>query len=248
MPLTFPSHLAAVLPLKLWRPRWFDGVALCTGAVSPDVAYLLAGTPWEPPRTHTLGGLLWWCLPVALGYAWLARRCAAVVAPHLPAGLTHRWPDLATLGAVRHPWLVTVGSAGIGALSHVGWDLVTHTDWLRALGVDWYASTGVHWWTVSDAASTVLGAVVVAGLARHVARRQDGVDPPDSTRRMVSYAVAGVTLAVGMGVLPLLPAADQIAPTGVRLLHVMAAALLTGGIAATVSTRRRGDRLDTKQR
>ncbi|MFI7576536.1 DUF4184 family protein [Micromonospora sp. NPDC049497] len=248
MPLTFPSHLAAVLPLKLWRPRWFDGVALCAGAVSPDVGYLLVGTAWEVPRTHTLGGLLWWCLPVALGYAWLVRRCAAVVAPHLPVGLTYRWPDLAALGAVRHPWLVTVASALIGALSHVGWDLVTHTDWLRALGVDWYAATGVHWWTVSDAASTVLGAVVVVWLARHVARQQDSVGRPRPTRRMVFYAVAGATLAVGMALLPLLPAADQVAPTGVRLFHVLASALVAGGVAATVSTRRRGDGLDRKQR
>jgi hypothetical protein len=27
MPATFPSHAAAALPLKLVRPRWFDGVA-----------------------------------------------------------------------------------------------------------------------------------------------------------------------------------------------------------------------------
>ena len=81
MPLTFPSHLAPVLPLKLWRPGWFDGVALCTGAVAPDVAYLFTGTaPAQNLRTHTLGGLLWWCLPVALVYAWVVRRVIAGIA------------------------------------------------------------------------------------------------------------------------------------------------------------------------
>ncbi|WP_309234012.1 DUF4184 family protein [Micromonospora sp. ATA51] len=86
MPLTFPSHLAPVLPLKLWRPHWFDGVALATGAVSPDVAYLFTGTRYDLGlRTHTLGGLLWWCLPVALGYTWIVRRTIAGIAVHLPA-------------------------------------------------------------------------------------------------------------------------------------------------------------------
>lgn len=27
MPLTFPAHQAPVLPLKLWRPPWFDATA-----------------------------------------------------------------------------------------------------------------------------------------------------------------------------------------------------------------------------
>lgn len=57
MPLTFPSHLAPVLPLKLWRPHWFDGVALATGAVAPDVGYLFTGTRFDLGlRTHTLAG------------------------------------------------------------------------------------------------------------------------------------------------------------------------------------------------
>ena len=38
MPATVPSHQGVVLPLKLWRPQWFDGVALAVGAASPDVA------------------------------------------------------------------------------------------------------------------------------------------------------------------------------------------------------------------
>jgi hypothetical protein len=33
VPMTFPTHPVAVLPLKLWRPRWFDGVALVLGCV-----------------------------------------------------------------------------------------------------------------------------------------------------------------------------------------------------------------------
>ncbi|RLK24763.1 uncharacterized protein DUF4184 [Micromonospora sp. M71_S20] len=248
MPLTFPSHLAVVLPLKLWRPRWFDGVALCTGAMSPDMAYLLMGTRWEVAGTHTVTGLLWWCLPVALVYAWLVRQCAAVVAPHLPASTTFHWPEYAMLSSVRHRWWVTIASALLGSASHLGWDFLTHTDgWLRALGVDWYAATGVHWWTVSDLTSTAIGGAVVVGLARHVPRLHTPVDQRRPAWPAVFYSVGATTLALGVMVLPQLPASRHVAASGVRLLHVLAFSLLAGGVCVTASTRRRSDRLNGKR-
>jgi len=57
MPATFPSHAAAVLPLKLWRPRWFDGVALVVGSMAPDLGYPLVGLV-SLPDTHSAAGLL----------------------------------------------------------------------------------------------------------------------------------------------------------------------------------------------
>ncbi|MGS2615364.1 DUF4184 family protein [Micromonospora sp. LZ34] len=243
MPLTFPSHLAAVLPLKLWRPRWFDGVALATGAVSPDVAYLSMGTRFEVAGTHTVAGLLWWCLPVALGYAWVVRRGAAVVAPRLPARFR---PAHAVPGP--HPWWITMSSALLGAATHLGWDYLTHTDgWLRALGVDWYARTGVHWWTVADLTSTLLGGVVAIDLARRLVRHgRVGVLPSPAARPAVFRTVAVSTALGGVALLPVLPAAGQPAATGVRLLHVLALALLAGGVAARLAERWRRDRSDRK--
>ncbi|WP_367319789.1 DUF4184 family protein [Streptomyces sp. HUAS ZL42] len=44
MPLTFPSHAAAVMPLKIRRPHWFDGVALVVGSTVPDLPYAV-GAP-----------------------------------------------------------------------------------------------------------------------------------------------------------------------------------------------------------
>ncbi len=87
MPLTFPSHPVAVIPLKLWRPTWFDGVALVLGSMAPDIAYALDGSGlpvW--PFSHEPAGLLGWCLPVALAGAWTVRRAAPVMATHLPSG------------------------------------------------------------------------------------------------------------------------------------------------------------------
>ncbi|MFC0504795.1 DUF4184 family protein [Micromonospora costi] len=250
MPLTFPSHLAAVLPLALWRPRWFDGVALASGAVAPDVAYLTTGTRFQITGTHTVAGLLWWCLPVALGYAWLVRRCAGLVIPYLPGLGRFRWPAHAISRAGPHRWWITAGSALLGAASHVAWDRATHTDgWLRALGIDWYASTGLHWWTVSDLTSTVVGGVVAVDLMRRLARRARVVDEPaPPVRPAVFRRVAGLTVVAGAALLPFLPAARLTGATGVRLLHVVALAVLLGALAATAEPRRASAGLDWEQR
>lgn len=56
MPLTFPSHAAAVLPLKLLQPSRLDGVALVIGSTTPDLPY--AFSPWITVNTHT-----WWEWP-----------------------------------------------------------------------------------------------------------------------------------------------------------------------------------------
>ncbi|SCF03029.1 DUF4184 family protein [Micromonospora mirobrigensis] len=242
MPLTFPSHLAPVLPLKLWRPHWFDGVALATGAVAPDVGYLFVGTPLElGMRTHTLGGVLWWCLPVALCYAWLVRRTIAGVAVHLPGQRLFDWPQYAALGGVRHPWQVTVCSALIGALSHVVLDRVTHTErWPRALGIDFHAATGMHWWSFADLIGSAVGGAVVLGLALWAApRRRVCAGPPPSGPPAAPVRFWRAALAVslvGGAVLPALPAATTPAPAGVRLLHLVALALAAGAWAAGTLT------------
>src|SRR4051812_19906912 len=44
VPLTILAHQAAVLPLKLARPRWFDGTALVIGSMAPDLVFVLHGT------------------------------------------------------------------------------------------------------------------------------------------------------------------------------------------------------------
>ncbi|MCT2280021.1 DUF4184 family protein [Micromonospora chalcea] len=239
MPLTFPSHLAPVLPLKLWRPRWFDGVALCAGAVAPDAAYLFTGTPLAlGMRTHTLGGLLWWGLPVALAYAWVARRVVAGVAAHLPGRRLFGWPWYATLAGVRHPWQVSVCSALIGAFSHVAWDRVSHSERLpRLLGVaDFHALTGVYWYQFVDVTAGLAGGLLVVVLAVGEARRgqrAEGAAPPlPAANPAVFWRVALAVTGLGALLLPALPAADVAAPAGVRALHVAALALVAGAVAA----------------
>ncbi|MFI2714227.1 DUF4184 family protein [Micromonospora sp. NPDC018662] len=258
MPLTFPSHLAPVLPLKLWRPRWFDGVALCTGAVAPDVGYLFSGTRLDlGMRTHTLGGLLWWCLPVALGYAWIVRRVVAGIAVHLPAPRLFGWPRYAGLAGVRHPWQVTVCSALIGAFSHVGWDRVSHSARLpRLVGItDFHALTGLYWFQFADVFASGGGGLLVVVLAARAARHGeifDGVVPPaPAANPQVFWRVALAVTGLGALLLPGLPAATVPAPAGVRVLHVGALALIAGAAAARSAPAReadRGQRLEDEQR
>lgn len=258
MPLTFPSHLAPVLPLKRWRPHWFDGVALATGAVAPDAGYLVAGTRFDlGMRTHTLGGLLWWCLPVALAYAWLVRRVVAGIAVHLPAPRLFGWPQYAALAGVRHPWQVTVCSALIGAFSHVAWDRITHSERLpRLLGIaDFHALTGLYWWQFADVVASLGGALLVVAVAVYAAHRGeifDGEVPAaPAANPLVFWRVTLAVTALGALLLPGLPAATVAAPAGVRVLHLGALALIAGAVAVRSAPPReagRNRRLEDEQR
>ena len=124
MPLTFPAHQVAVLPLKLWRPRWFDGTALVIGAGSPD---LFSGlTKIVGFDSHHWDGVMW-AVPFTIIYATLLRRFAA-------DGLFGSMPDMWLLKTrsyrvLRHGrprLLVTVLSAFIGVMSHITLDSFTH--------------------------------------------------------------------------------------------------------------------------
>ncbi|HZM83581.1 MAG TPA: DUF4184 family protein [Candidatus Limnocylindrales bacterium] len=172
MPATFPAHAAAVLPLKFWRPAWFDGVALVVGSMAPDLAYALDGSRLERPSrampplwevAHSLPWFLAWALPSTVVLCPLIRLSVPVLATHLPfafhpraslPGFTFRL--LAALRGYaffgRSPrWYITAFSAAIGALSHVLWDRI-------ALGP-------------LDLASSLLGGIVGLWLLIRFARR-----------------------------------------------------------------------------
>jgi hypothetical protein len=230
VPSTLPTHPLAVLPLKVWRPHWFDGVALATGACAPDFAYALDGTGVRI-YSHTVAALLWWSLPTAVAVAWLARRGAPVVAAHLPGSLR----EYGVLGLVRHRWYITASSALIGAVSHLLWDLVTHPG----------GPVGASWWPIrqaSDVSALVLMPLFIWYCGRrHLPRRWHGAAPA-VTRHHVCFW--GVAAAVGAaGVLGTLAAGGfelswpwfgywpRIHVLGVRLMASGALGLLAGAFA-----------------
>jgi hypothetical protein len=170
MPLTFPSHAAAVVPLKLWRPRWFDGVALVIGSTAPDLPY--AVHPYVPLDGHGWWALVWFCVPVTVIGSYLTRWAAPVVAACLPDGGPFHWRDYGVIGRSWYPWAVTAGCAWFGALTHRIWDTFTHGS-IDATGqpiaaLNDIAFAGLPWWHLLQYASTLLGAVAVAAMALHI--------------------------------------------------------------------------------
>jgi hypothetical protein len=219
VPLTFPSHQGFVLPLKLWRPRWFDGVALGVGAAAPDVAYALDGSGlpvW--PLSHQLRGLVLWCLPVSLLLCWLLRRASTIVAAHLPAVLR----DYGVLARHRPPLRLTVSSALIGAASH----LVTDRLFDPMDAGEWLAHLG-------GAAVTV--AVCVEIGRRHLLRAWHGPAPVRSARPVLFWSVVVLVVLPGLAMLPLLPGAELVHTTGSRAIAVVVCAVLAGAGAVAVA-------------
>ncbi|WP_345127997.1 DUF4184 family protein [Dactylosporangium darangshiense] len=164
MPLTFPSHAAAVLPLKFARRRWFDGVALVIGSAAPDFPYSLS--PYLNYNAHTWTGLVLFCVPATVLLTILTRAAAPAVVAHMPGWRVLRpfaLRDYAALTGRRHRLAVTALSAWLGAASHRLWDLVTHganasrgTTQLTFLDAEAFA--GQPWWRVLHYGSSVVGA------------------------------------------------------------------------------------------
>ncbi len=129
MPLTFPSHAAAVLPLL--HVRGLPASALVVGSAAPDLVYLVGtlGATAHHPR-----GLLSVCLPAGvLAYLYLEALVLPVVAPPLLS----IWPDrgralVARLALPRPPprtvrgWLAVGLAVLVGAATHQLWDGFTH--------------------------------------------------------------------------------------------------------------------------
>ncbi|WP_144120055.1 DUF4184 family protein [Catellatospora sichuanensis] len=224
MPLTFPSHAALPLPLKLWRPRWFDGVALTVGAASPDLAYALDGSGLPVfPLSHQWPGVILFCLPVTLAGALLVRRSAAVVAAHLP-----RWPaalalrDYGVLGTTRPAFAVSALSALLAAASHLVWDRLTEPA------------------PVLDLASTVGGALAALALAVQVGRHRllrawHGAPPARPVRPGLFWSVATTVTAASAVVAAQLPGAFLPHTTGARLLLGVALGLGAAAAATTLA-------------
>jgi len=200
MPATFPSHAAVVLPLKLWRPRWFDGVALVVGSMAPDLAY-----PFHRiglVRGHSWLGLLWWCLPVTLLCCFAIRRTAPVIAAQLPWAWARDWGALRLSG---HRWWVTTSSALVAAASHLAWDSFTHPRSLRFMP-SWWASdalAGLPWWHLAQYTSTAVGGLIATRLLVRIARlrliRRWHGDPPTARRApLLFWPVALAAPAVGV--------------------------------------------------
>ncbi len=130
MPLPLLAHQAPVLPLKLWRPRDWNGTALVLGSVAPDLAYLSAlSTPGEGRAAgHSLAGQFLFCLPITLSLVLLIGRLRLGDVLVSRLGSRFAWlagaaTDVMAVGGFERAFR----SALVGSFSHVALDAVTHT-------------------------------------------------------------------------------------------------------------------------
>ena len=179
MPLTFLSHQAVVLPLKIAVPRWTSGTALVLGSMAPDVEYFVRTYP-SGTVSHTWPGQVTFCLPVAVALYWIVTRIVAVpLAAHLPDAGALRLSEYARLedqpaGGVY--WLIVGLSSLVGSASHVvldtlsgGWSMYAATQYgaffpFSAMRADWH-------WVAFKLTTWVVLALLTLAMMRYIGQR-----------------------------------------------------------------------------
>ncbi len=138
VPITFFAHQAPVLPMVRRWPHAVDGVALVTGSMAPDLAYVLNGSRFDV-WAHGWPGLLAFCVPVTVGISWVIARVLAPVVPcHLPMLGAFRLQEFRGLACHRFRLVPMLLGAFLGAFTHVALDHVTHEWGWFARQVAWY--------------------------------------------------------------------------------------------------------------
>jgi hypothetical protein len=120
MPITFPAHAAAALPLR--RLRALPSTALVIGTAAPDFAFLFG--PHAGIWSHRVDALIWFCLPLGI---FLYEVLERAVLPALRCSSRFFWVSLATRGPDRNVGRVG-GAVLLGAITHLLWDAFTHAD------------------------------------------------------------------------------------------------------------------------
>lgn len=130
MPFT-PAHTAIVLPFVKGSPRYVSATALVAGSVSPDFEYFFKMSV-NSLYSHTVAGLFWFDLPVALLISWVFH---VVVKDNLvdnfPGFLHSRFlflKEVNFMQRVRQYPMALILSAIFGAMSHIFWDAFTHNN------------------------------------------------------------------------------------------------------------------------
>ncbi|MCB0968269.1 MAG: DUF4184 family protein [Ilumatobacter sp.] len=147
MPVTWFAHQAPAVGLKLARPRWFDGTALCVGSIVPDT--MISVTDDLGIDSHTLPSAVVIGLPLGLALTWALRFVVAPMAPTvLPDVGPFRVHSYGVLAHRRPAARMTVVSVLIGIATHIVMDWFTHNGrWVpSALGYDdaevtWFGTT-----------------------------------------------------------------------------------------------------------
>ena len=146
MPYPF-AHPAAVLPLIGPLGRFAVPSALVIGSIAPDLWYLLP--PLARDDSHTLAGLVAFCLPAGLlAYLLFHLLLKEPLLALLPSRLAARLATAMTPGLPPAPWRAVLASLLAGAATHLAWDAATHDRLV------------MHGFQMLQHASTLLGTAV----------------------------------------------------------------------------------------
>ena len=198
--LSHPAVAAAFWPAI--RRGHVPLAALAIGAMSPDFEFLLRLRPvtrWS----HTLGGLVLFCLPAGLVVLLAWERIARGPVRHLLA--LDREPRALHRGGAW--WLRASLAIVAGAATHMLWDGFTHGGYwgaelmpaLRAPALSAFGTT-IPWFNLLQHASTLVGGITVLGwLAAEL--RRTGATPVIARSRWrwaVLATLGGVALCAGL--------------------------------------------------
>jgi len=169
MPFTF-SHPAIILPLRYFPKSWFSLTALVIGSLTPDFEYFLRMRV-KSDYSHTLNGIFWFDLPLALLLTFLFHNLARnLLFQNLPSFIRSRiliFTDFNWNVYFKRNWLIILISLLIGIFSHILWDAFTHKHGYFVNQIETLKSTiaifgtEISFWKTAQHLSTFIGAVII---------------------------------------------------------------------------------------
>ncbi len=207
MPLTFPSHAAAVVPLTRAFPRLLWPAPLILGSATPDLSYAL---DFGGYIAHRWDLFLLFCVPVGL-FFWFWLETLVLPALTRSVGEVHgvrpaRIWQTRGLPRTWRGWLAGALSIAVGATTHVLWDGFTHRD-------QWPANLlypEVHWvywgraWYLANLlqyASSLVGLGVMGWFAWRALPQMPEVEPGrwrNLVYILLATAVVSAVVIVGL--------------------------------------------------
>lgn len=201
MPLTFPSHAAAILPLL--RVQRLPAPALVIGSAAPDLIYLV-GTLGA--AAHRPDGLLMICLPAGLlAFVYVEGLVLPVAGPLM----INAWPQRGrgtvarlvgprTLPRTAAGWVAVAIAVVLGAATHQLWDGFTHA-WLWPANVLYPDATVAIFGgpvlvarVVQHASSAIGLVIVIVYLWRTAPAGSSRSEHPGARRRLMALLAAPV--------------------------------------------------------
>jgi hypothetical protein len=144
MPYPF-AHPAAIVPLVGPMGRFAVPSALAIGSMIPDAWYfvpLLARND-----SHSLGGLVWFCLPAGLlAYLLFHLVLKQPLLALLPEGLAGKLAPFASPRLPEAAWHAVALSLVVGACTHLAWDALAHTSRLLQHASTLLGTACLAWW------------------------------------------------------------------------------------------------------